>query len=158
MPADLLYLVRHAKAGSRSDWTGDDRERPLSKAGWRQAHALAEKLAPLADGGELVSSPYLRCVQTLEPLAAALDLTVAADERLAEGDDFRGALDLLTHLPAGSVLCSHGDVIPDTIAALERRGCRFVGEPDWRKASVWVLRRGADGTISEARAWPPPSV
>lgn len=158
MTAGLLYLVRHAKAGSRSDWDGDDRLRPLSKSGWRQARALAERLAPLAGDGVLVSSPYLRCVQTLEPLALALQRDVGTDERLAEGDDFRGALELLTHLPTGSVLCSHGDVIPDTIAALERRGCRFAGEPDWRKASVWVLRRDADGEIGQARAWPPPAV
>jgi 8-oxo-dGTP diphosphatase len=151
----MLYLVRHAKAGSRSDWSGDDRERPLSKAGRRQADALARVLTPVC-AGSLVSSPYVRCVQTLEPLATCVDGTVEIDERLAEGNDFRGALDLLATLPDGSVLCSHGDVIPDTIAALDRRGCRILTEPDWRKASVWVLRREADGVVSEASVWPPP--
>ena len=37
----MLYLVRHAKAGSRHDFHGNDRLRPLSKAGHRQAEALA---------------------------------------------------------------------------------------------------------------------
>ncbi len=58
-------------------------------------------------------------------------------------------------LPDGSVLCSHGDVIPDTINALQRRGCRFMGEPQWGKASVWVLTR-ENGEIVEATAWAPP--
>ena len=71
---------------------------------------------------------------------------------------FEGALDLLESLPDGSVLCSHGDVIPDTMAALERRGCTFVGEPNWRKASVWVLTRNDAGQVIEATAWPPPEV
>jgi len=83
---------------------------------------------------------------------------VLEDARLGEATGFEGALALLAELPDGSVLCSHGDVIPDTIAALERRGCRFVGEPNFRKASVWVLTRDADGQIVEATAWPPPEV
>jgi len=151
----MLYLVRHAKAGSRQEWRGDDRQRPLSKEGRRQADSLARKLARLVEG-QLVSSPYIRCEQTLEPLASVVRLPIVLDERLGEATGFEGALELLATLPDGSVLCSHGDVIPDTMAALERRGCTFVGEPDWRKASVWVLRRDEAGQVVEATAWPPP--
>ncbi|MEI7547084.1 MAG: phosphoglycerate mutase family protein [Actinomycetota bacterium] len=151
----MLYLVRHAKAGSRNDWEGDDRDRPLTAGGRRQAEALATRLGSLAKG-ELVSSPYVRCLQTLQPLAAALGATVRADERLAEDMGFEGALALMADLPDGSVMCSHGDVIPDTMGALERRGCVLGGSPDWRKASVWVLARDAGGTITRAASWPPP--
>lgn len=151
----MLYLVRHAKAGNRPDWDGDDSSRPLTGKGRRQAVAIAERLAPVA-GGALVSSPSVRCVQTLEPLATKLGVAIVIDDKLAEGTGFDGAVELLATLPDGSVLCSHGDVIPETIAALERRGCVIVGEPEWRKASVWQLRRSDDGTISEASASPPP--
>lgn len=151
----MLYLVRHAKAGSRSEWDGDDFTRPLTGKGRRQSIVIAERLLPQANGA-LISSPFVRCVQTLEPLAARLDVAVATDDGLAEGTGFSGALDLLTTLPDGSVLCSHGDVIPETIGALMRRGCVVIGEPDWRKASVWQLLRGYDGAINEATAWPPP--
>lgn len=154
MQPDLLYVVRHAKAGDRSAWVGDDRDRPLSGKGHAQADALAERLATLACG-TVVASPYLRCVQTVAPLAERLGTAVTTDERLAEGRGFDGALELLATLPAGAVLCSHGDVIPDTMGALQRRGCRFVGAPDWRKGSVWVLTR-VDGVVVEATAWPPP--
>ena len=152
----MLYVVRHAKAGSRLNWIGDDRERPLSKSGWLQAKALVKPLRKVATG-TLVSSPYARCVQTLEPLAERLGVKVTADERLAEGGSFRDVLEMLAALPDGSVLCSHGDVIPDTIAALERRGCRIAGDPDWRKASTWVLERD-DGEVVRATCWPPPDV
>jgi len=151
----MLYFVRHAKAGSRSQWTGDDRVRPLSGKGREQAERLAERLATLA-GGSLVSSPYARCVQTIEPLAARLGREIHVDDRLAEDAGFTGALALLAEVPDGSVLCSHGDVIPETMAALERRGCRFASEPDWRKATTWVLHRDDEGTIVTASVWAPP--
>ncbi len=151
----MLYFVRHAKAGVRSDWDGDDLTRPLTGKGRRQATAIAERLAPMATG-TVLSSPSVRCVQTLEPLAKVLGVEVVVDLKLAEGTGFEGALELLATTPDGTVLCSHGDVIPETIGALERRGCVIVGEPEWRKASVWQLHRGDDGAIREATAWPPP--
>lgn len=151
----VLYLVRHAKAGSRHDWFGDDSARPLTNAGQRQAQALAERLAWLATGS-LVSSPYVRCRQTLGPLAERLGSTVRTDERLAEEQGFVGAVQLLGELPHGSVLCSHGDVIPETMQALQRRGCHILGEPDWRKASTWVIQRDDHDAFVEAEVWAPP--
>jgi len=150
----MLYLVRHAKAGNRSDWDGDDSTRPLTIAGQRQANAIADRLAPLA-GGDLLSSASVRCVQTLEPLAERLGVDIVVAGQLAEGAGYKGALRLLASVPDGSVLSSHGDVIPETIEALERRGCVIVGEPLWSKASVWQLRRGSDGVVNEATAWRP---
>jgi broad specificity phosphatase PhoE len=153
----MLYLVRHAKAGSRHDFKGDDRLRPLSQNGKRQAQAIADRL--VGDGVKtLISSPYLRCIQTLRPTAKAIGATVEVDERLAEGRSFVDVLDLLALLPDGTAICSHGDVIPDTIGALERRGCEFTSPPDWRKASVWVLDRNDGGEIVSASAWPPPDI
>jgi 8-oxo-dGTP diphosphatase len=150
-----LHLVRHAKAGSRSAWTGDDLVRPLSNNGWAQAAALAERLA-LSAPPLLVSSRYVRCIQTLEPLAERLGLPITTDDRLFEGAGFVGALELLEEVPDGTVLCSHGDVIPETIDALVRRGLEIETVPDWRKASVWELDRQPDGRITNARCLPPP--
>jgi 8-oxo-dGTP diphosphatase len=151
----MLYLIRHAKAGSRSHWVGDDRERPLSKRGWRQAAAIADALVPLGLT-HLVSSPYVRCRQTLEPIASALDLDIALDERLAEEQRFEDVLELLAEVPDGTALCSHGDMIPATMHALERRRCTFGTPPDWRKGTVWYLQRTASGDIVHARVTPPP--
>ena len=150
-----IYLVRHAKAGSRSEWDGDDRKRPLSRAGQRQAEVLGRNLARLASG-PLVSSPYLRCVQTLEPLAHFRQAPIGTDDRLAEEQSFEGALELIASLPDGAALCSHGDVIPATIAALERRGAEFIGRADFRKASVWVLERDEMNVVVSGTCWSPP--
>jgi len=150
----VIYVVRHAKAGSRDRWDGEDELRPLSKNGHRQSDALVE---PLAAGGasELLSSPYVRCMQTLEPLAERLGVKVFADERLAEGAAFEPALDLVHSAESGAVLCSHGDLIPDLIGALHRRGAHITTAADWRKASVWVLDR-RHGKVETMAVWPPP--
>ena len=68
-------LVRHARAGSRKGWEGPDIERPLSKKGRRQADGLVEMLEA-AGVKRIVSSPYVRCTQTVEPLAEALGLEI----------------------------------------------------------------------------------
>ena len=150
-----LYLVRHAKAGERRLWTGDDTLRPLSKKGWKQSELLAKRLARL-NPGLLCSSPYVRCVQTLEPLATRLGVTVETDQRLGEGQSVEPVLELLADAPDRSVLSSHGDIIPATLMALDERGAELRTPPDWRKASVWVLDRNKKGRIVRASAWPPP--
>ena len=158
-----LYVVRHAKAGSRSTWDGDDDVlRPLSKAGEKQADGIADRLHSEIDAGQderprLVSSPYVRCMETLVPLGARLGLAVEPDDRLAEGWTFEPALELLDEVPDGSVLCTHGDVLPDLIAALERRGLHIDGEPDWRKGATWRLERNGDGAYVSATPIPPPT-
>lgn len=152
-----LYLVRHAKAGERRLWDGDDVERPLSKKGWKQAEALAKRFAKL-EPTLLRSSPYVRCVQTLEPLGQRVGLRVEIEERLREEEPFEPVLDLLAATPPGTVMCSHGDVIPATLLALERRGTEIRSPADWRKASVWVLKRNKRGEVVHATVWPPPPI
>ena len=95
----------------------------------------------------VLSSPYLRCVQTVEPLAVALDLKVEDVEALTEGTPFEAALDLLDEVPDHTVLCSHGDVILATVDALVRRGLAVKGQPDWRKGATWVLNRGQGRSV-----------
>lgn len=150
--ADTIYFVRHAKAGERRLWDAEDIERPLSKKGWRQSHAVAERLAPKGVTG-LYSSAYVRCMQTLEPLAELTGGDVIAEPRLLEYEPFEPVLDLLGEVPGGSVLCSHGDIIPATIQALQRRGMEVQTPADWGKGSIWVLRR--KGTrITKGKVWP----
>ena len=104
-------LVRHASAGKPDDWAGDDRLRPLDARGRRQAAELVGLLR-VFDVRRVVSSTYARCVETVEPLAAALGLAVDRDDRLAEGTG-RAALELLRE--DGVVCCTHGDVVGDVL-------------------------------------------
>ena len=93
-------------------------------------------------------------MQTLEPLAELLGQTVETDPRLFEDEPFEPVLEMLAEVPDGSVLCSHGDIIPAVIQALHRRGMEIQTPPDWRKSSIWVLRRKGD-RIVRGKVWPP---
>lgn len=151
---NAIFLVRHAKAGSRAAWTDDDALRPLVEEGREQARVIASRLAPLHPE-RLVSSPYLRCRQTLEPLGELLSVTVETTDALREGVDTDTALAFLEGLADGTVACSHGDVIPAVLKRLEWHGLDIVDWPDTRKGSVCRLERH-DGRFVRAHFSPPP--
>ncbi|MGZ8607389.1 MAG: NUDIX hydrolase [Actinomycetota bacterium] len=149
------YLVRHGKSGARSAWTEDDRLRPLSKAGRRQADALVTAFRGL-DVERVVSSPYVRCVQTVRPLALDRGLPVETSDALAEGAAPEQALALLEEaVRTPTVFCAHGDIVPAVVLHLAERGAELEGERDWKKGSVWALER-RDGRVVRARYMPPP--
>ncbi|MAT04218.1 MAG: hypothetical protein CL424_04130 [Acidimicrobiaceae bacterium] len=147
---DMLYVVRHAEAGLRVD-EADDHLRALSASGRHQARALADLLAEVSSrqgtgqgGAQLVSSPFIRCMETLGPLAARLRCTVVASDALAEGADISAMLTLLRALPTGSVACTHGDMLTalGALVADDRSG--HPRPLAFDKGVVWVLsRRGA---------------
>lgn len=149
-----IYLVRHAKAGKRSEWHDEDDLRPLSNAGWKQAELLAESLFKLKVT-KLISSPATRCFQTLEPLAKKAKLQVEIDKRLYENGDVADMLEIAEEVEDSTVLSSHGDMIPELIKTLERRGMKIESKPDWRKASVWVVERTNRGFKSAVALAPP---
>ena len=155
-PGDApAYLVRHAKAGDRERWKERDELRPLTKKGRRQAEALVKMFRGL-DVARVISSPYVRCVQTVRPLALDRGLPVDTSEVLSEGAATGDVLALLDELAsAPTVLCSHGDVIPAVVMHLVEGGAAIAGERDWKKGSVWVLER-EDGRVARARYLPPP--
>lgn len=154
-----LYVVRHAHAGSRSAWDGPDESRPLTTKGHRQAAAIADALE--ATGAtRLVTSPYRRCVQSLEPLAARLDVAIEHDGRLAEGASGADALALADELakePEAAVACSHGDVVPELLRILHATTTRFKDPFVWPKASTWVVTWDGE-QWARARYLPPPEV
>lgn len=149
-----LLLVRHGRAGSRSHSKDDDELRPLSKRGRRQAEGLVGGLRDI-EIARIVSSPYVRCVQTVRPLAIDRGLQVEVSEALIEGAATVDALSLvdgLADLPA--LLCSHGDVIAAVMAHFTELGMPIEGEADWSKGSTWVLERKG-GRFTSARSRPP---
>jgi 8-oxo-dGTP diphosphatase len=151
-----IYLVRHAKAGDRSKWTEDDRLRPLSKAGRRQAEALVRSFNGLRFD-RILSSPFVRCEQTVRPLALDRGLRIEPAEALAEGAPLDGLLQLVAELDEEAVVaCAHGDLIPEAIAHLRDLGVPADDGPT-KKGSTWILER-AGGEVVRARYLPPPPV
>jgi phosphohistidine phosphatase SixA len=119
-----VILLRHASAGDRSTWDGDDMLRPLDKRGRKQAAKLRDELR--ARGVKrVVSSPYIRCMQTVAPLG----LDVVPDERLAEGASERDTRELLATLD-DAVACTHGDVVENVLGRSLKKGAAVVLDGD----------------------------
>ena len=117
-------LLRHASAGHRHDFEHDDHLRPLDARGRRQAEDLVELLRPF-EVRRVLSSHYVRCVQTVEPLAEALGLEVELDDRLKEGEGARAAPLLQED---GVLCCTHGDIVEALLGRGLKKGAAVVLE------------------------------
>ena len=150
-----LLLVRHAHAYARKEWSGDDRLRPLSANGLRQAEGLIAVFGNFARPSRVLSSPYRRCVQTVGPLAQAHHLEVEPEADLAEGQS-TNAVRLVRKLAKdNAAVCTHGDVIAEILVALADEDMLDLGpNPRQAKGSVWALD-GEDGVFTSARYFPP---
>lgn len=137
-----IFLVRHGDAGTRAEWVGDDAKRPLDETGRRQAEALVGQLEG-REVSRIFSSPYVRCTQTVEPLALARRLPIEHRKELAEGASRADVRALLRDVRKADpvVLCTHGDVVE----ALLGHGSE--------KGSTWVLER--DGRLTPLEYFPP---
>jgi phosphohistidine phosphatase SixA len=149
-------VVRHAKAGSRGHWSGDDRLRPLSKKGFKQAAAMVGILEPFPITA-IFSSPYRRCVQTVEPLARTRELPVKESTSLAEGHGLAGAMEFMGDPKRDQVVLStHGDIVWELVEELVKRKVVKAGEGGFEKGSTWVVDVDKKGSLVRARFIPAP--
>jgi 8-oxo-dGTP diphosphatase len=128
-----LLLVRHASAGDRDAWEGDDRERPLDERGRKQAVELVERVRPYPIEA-ILSSPARRCVETVEPLARARGLEIEQRAELSEERQGTAGIGLVRSLAGRDVVvCGHGGLehaLPDA--------------PTWKKGAVLVVGPGLE--------------
>lgn len=142
------YLLRHASAGSRDDSNPHDAYRTLDDTGVEQSLKLSGWLRhePIE---RILTSPYRRCVESVEPLACALGLRIECVDELGEGTDPPAAWKLLEQVAESTtVLCSHGDVIPDLIRRAQSRGMLVPGKSGCAKGSVWALQHWDGSTFA----------
>jgi len=152
-----VLLVRHARAGSRKHWDGPDIERPLSKKGWRQAEGLVDMLTryPVQ---RILSSPYVRCVQTVEPVAEKLRIQIEHRPELAEGASFGAVMALLREAGGSTIIwCTHGDIVPAVLEGVsEHDGVELPDDPQYPKGSAWELDQDDTGRVTKATYLPAP--
>jgi 8-oxo-dGTP diphosphatase len=118
----LIFLIRHASAGDRDEWVGDDRRRPLDERGRLQSAELVELLAGY-EFDRLLSSPAVRCVQTVEPLAAARGLEIEICEELSEELQHDAGVDLVRSLMDTQTACScHGGLSDAVCGESQKKG------------------------------------
>ncbi|MGW0158091.1 8-oxo-(d)GTP phosphatase MutT1 [Mycobacterium sp. NPDC003323] len=141
---ETLLIVRHGRAGSRSKYSGDDRNRPLDKRGRAQAESLVGQL--LAFGATAVhAAPRVRCTQTVEPLAQELGVSIELESTLTEeayAEDHKAARRRVLEIAEGGgvpVICTQGAVIPDLVKWWSDRAGVRPDKSRNRKGSTWVL-------------------
>lgn len=116
-----VLIVRHASAGPRSTWGGPDCGRPLDEVGRRQAERLGVVLGTPAPR-QILTSPFVRCRQTVAPLARRSGVVAVPVAWLAPGAVADAVADILAGLvasaatdgdrPGGTiVLCTHREVL-----------------------------------------------
>ncbi len=149
-----MLLVRHAKAGRRARFTGDDRQRPLEAQGRRQADALVDLLG-LFGAHRLHAADRLRCIQTLEPFADTIRADIEVEPLLTEeayADDPDASFGRLTSIAShdGPVhaVCSQGKVIPPVLERWARRDGVALPASRNRKGSMWVLTLRGDSLVA----------
>lgn len=144
----MFVLVRHGYAGDKKAWKQADMKRPLTLGGREEAVGLAQTLGGLGVT-ELMSSPYLRCRQTLSPLAAATGLKVHTSDLLVPEPNV-AALDkwVNSSKAEGWVFCTHGETLNALIERWDRRG-RLAGSDKppstLPKGSALVVRAAKKG-------------
>ncbi|MEU8659487.1 NUDIX hydrolase [Actinoplanes philippinensis] len=153
----VIALVRHARAGERKKWAGRDELRPIDPVGAKQADRIAALLTALRPR-RLVAATPLRCTQTLEPLAAAVDRPIVRDAAFAEPSGPDGLPARVAAAEARlaelrgfdrAVVCSQGKLMPHLLASL-------LGETDHRpfktpKGDGWLLAWSGETLLGASR-------
>jgi phosphohistidine phosphatase SixA len=137
----ITFLVRHGDAGDKQTWDGPDAERPLSPTGFRQAEGLVLRLEDYPVE-RILSSPSLRCEQTVQPLARDRFLPVEPVAALAVDASLAEILELFwDRRLRNAVLCTHGETIGRLFVQLAADGLITPEPLDWPKGSTWMLQR-----------------
>lgn len=152
-----LILVRHAQAGSRSDFDGDDLLRPLSGRGRHQAADIAGTIVDVTGSrvAAILTSPYRRCIETVAPLGAALGVGIEVALMLGEGPTETARAEVrrvggrirTEHV----VWCSHGDILPAVLEMIAvQDGLDLGRDARVQKGSIWVLDVDDDSRFDRA--------
>ncbi|MFQ5426157.1 MAG: histidine phosphatase family protein [Gaiellales bacterium] len=139
-----VYLLRHGSAGERAGWVGDDLARPLDPEGVEQARALAAAFSGSCVS-RIVSSPAIRCVQSVEPLAARLSLPIETSRGVGTGAGAGAARAVIGGLEPGTLICTHRELFE----------LLFDGAVTCAKGGTWIARRAGDGLVPASYVEPP---
>jgi 8-oxo-(d)GTP phosphatase len=157
-----LILVRHAEAGHKSDWPGDDLSRPLDPQGELDARSLAPLLRCFGVS-RVVSAPAERCQATVRPYAAATGGAIEVEPAfdVTSADVARGPADAQKAMAALAgaaepvIICAHRENLPVLeAAAYAELGAEPPAGVPLRKGEFLVLHRAEGRLIAPERYHP----
>ncbi|MFC7464451.1 NUDIX domain-containing protein [Brachybacterium sp. GCM10030252] len=118
-----IIVQRHGAAVSRAKWRKGEKSRPLNSKGRKQAQALPP-LIDAFDPDRVLSSPWQRCLRTVEPVARIEGLTIRTKDELTEvGHEAHpsrtaAVMARVLHEARGTVVCTHRPVLPTVIQSV----------------------------------------
>lgn len=125
LATNAVLVIRHATARPRDAWARADADRPLVASGRRQAMALAALLR-CWQPQYLLSSPWRRCLETMDPYTAASGVRLRTKSGLSEAGFKRspgkaaGHLRGLLQSDRGGALCTHRPVLAGVMETLRQ--------------------------------------
>lgn len=128
-----LILLRHAKATPRDQWDGEEAKRPLLPDGKKQAKRLIPALDAYAPK-RLVTSPWMRCYQTVEPYSKNKKRTLILRSQLTELSNAlsprktKHAVEQIFDTSKSALLCSHRPALPTIVQTLSSRAIPEIQE------------------------------
>lgn len=147
-----VIVVRHAKAKPRSTWAGAEGERTLAATGKRQALAVG-RLMEAWGPEKLISSPWVRCMQTVCPYARNRGLSIKEKRALTEAANARSPKaaakvveSLFDKYDKPIALCTHRPVLPTVLGVLSKRLPPSLSrhlpteDPYLKPGEMWVLQ------------------
>lgn len=143
-PTSVILLVRHASAGSKGHWHGQDTLRPLDATGRRQAGELRDTLIAWRPA-RVYAADLLRCEQTAAPIAARLDVRIRRLPAVSDAGHARdpgaaaAALRRIASSGKVSVVCTQGDAIPAMLTSIAEQDRLRLRSVPAAKGSVWAL-------------------
>ncbi|HZP52460.1 NUDIX domain-containing protein [Actinocrinis sp.] len=161
-----IVLLRHGTAEKRGPEYPDDQIRPLAAVGHWQSEILSSVL-PCFGALQVITSPAVRCVDTVRPFARKQQTIINTEATLSEeahAADHEAAASWLRALitkgePA--LVCSHREVLDSMLASVLDEAAEEQAAPRSMNGRAWSKRQvdrllGADrsgGRLKPGRGW-----
>jgi 8-oxo-dGTP diphosphatase len=155
-----VILLRHASAGAKESWSGDDLARPLDPGGAADAEQLAGLLSCYG-ACRVISSAAERCIATVRPYARRVGAKITIEPGLTVQQSPPGPAAVMRVAAAiaadglPTVLCAHRENLSPVLAAIcGYLGAAVPGGADLDKGGFRVLHT-ADGTLAGSEVHSP---
>jgi 8-oxo-dGTP diphosphatase len=115
-----IIALRHGKATAPTSWSGPDAARPLTERGVQQSATNVVTIEAWRPR-KIITSPAVRCVATVAPLAAATGIKPKQEPNLSQdawedgSANVREVVGKRVRKRTSAVLCSHGPVLPEIL-------------------------------------------
>lgn len=141
---NVMVLLRHAKAVKRSDWNGDDSDRPLVTEGQVMAKKLVSHLEMYAIN-EIHTSDAYRCMSTIEPFHEKFGTIKVVTDQLSEyafqKDDMLAVsyIKQLAKFGGNYLICSHNPILPLMVDQIVKYPEDFDLDNELHPGDAWIV-------------------